>query len=227
MTALETSGFTILPDVLTHAQCDEVIDALAPAQTSRAGSRNLLNEAWCRELAFAVHRDARIEQLIPMSDVVVQCTLFEKTADTNWLVSLHQDLSIPVRERIESADCAGWSEKEGTIYVQPPVSVLQKLTAVRVHLDNSDRENGPLRVIPRSHSYGRLTPSEADKHRSLTGEFICLAQKGGAVLLRPLLLHASSKSKAEAQRRVLHFLYGPPELPFGLRWSNCDRIQKR
>jgi ectoine hydroxylase-related dioxygenase (phytanoyl-CoA dioxygenase family) len=220
MTVFETSGFSIFPDVLAHAQCDEVIDALAPAHNSRAGSRNLLKEEWCRKLATAIHREARITQLIPTSNVAVQCTLFEKTADTNWLVSLHQDLSIPVRERIDSPDCAGWSEKEGAIYVQPPVSVLQNLTAVRVHLDDSDRENGPLRVVPGSHRYGRLTQSEAAEHRSLKGEFTCLAQKGGAVLLRPLLLHASSKSNVVAPRRVLHFLYGPPELPFGLHWSN-------
>jgi len=106
MPAFDTSGSLILPDVLTHARCDEVISALSRVHNSRAGSRNLLNEGWCRELAIAVHRDAHIEELVPKSNVAVQCTLFEKTADTNWLVSLHQDLSIPVRERIESPDCS-------------------------------------------------------------------------------------------------------------------------
>lgn len=154
MPAFDTSGFLIVCDILTHAQCDEVINALTWVHNSRAGFRNLLHESWCRELAIAVHRDARIEALVPKSNVAVQCTLFEKTADTNWLVSLHQDLSIPVRERIQSPDCAGWSQKEGTIYVQPPVSVLQELSAVRVHLDESDSENGPLRVVPGSHRHG-------------------------------------------------------------------------
>jgi hypothetical protein len=35
----------------------------------------------------------------------------------------------------------------------------------------------------------------------------CVAAKGGVVAMRPLLVHASSKSRTEMPRRVLHIEY--------------------
>jgi hypothetical protein len=61
-------------------------------------------------------------------------------------VSLHQDLSIPVAERVESPGCRGWSEKEDELFVQPPVSVLDSVLALRLHLDDCKERNGALRV---------------------------------------------------------------------------------
>jgi hypothetical protein len=39
--------------------------------------------------------------------------------------------------------------------------------------------------------------------------------------MRPLLLHSSSKAQAHAPRRVLHFLFGPEQLPCGLKWHRA------
>jgi hypothetical protein len=38
------------------------------------------------------------------------------------------------------------------------------------------------------------------------------------MLMKPLLLHASSKVSIDSGRRVLHFVFAPAELPGGLRW---------
>lgn len=132
---------------------------------------------------------------------------------------MHQDLSIPVRQRIESAHCAGWSKKEGQWFVQPPIEVLEQLVAIRIHLDASTPENGPLRIVPGSHRSGRLK-SIAEDSRRLAGEVPVLGARGAAIVMRPLLLHASSKAAAQAlPRRVLHFVFGPRELPCGLEWG--------
>src|SRR6185503_10807226 len=110
----------------------------------------------------------------------------------NWSVAFHQDLSIPVKERVASAECTGWSEKEGQLYTQPPVDLLEELVGVRLHLDDCGEDQGPLRVIPSSHSSGRLTVA-AIRARVQTGkEHLCSLQKGGVLVLKPLLLHASS-----------------------------------
>ncbi|WP_182990142.1 hypothetical protein [Massilia sp. Se16.2.3] len=37
--------------------------------------------------------------------------------------------------------------------------------------------------------------------------------------MRPLVLHASSKASGTSLRRVLHIVFGPPALPYGLRWQ--------
>jgi hypothetical protein len=41
------------------------------------------------------------------------------------------------------------------------------------------------------------------------------------VLMRPLLLHASSKAQTPSRRRVVHILFGPRTLPHGLEWDHA------
>lgn len=159
--------------------------------------------------------------MLPVDPTAVQCTLFVKSIDKNWLVSLHQDLSIPVAERVDSLECSGWSVKEGETFVQPPISVLRDMLAVRVHLDDCNERNGALRVVPASHQLGRLTSSDGLRERDTRGEISVTVPKGGAMLMRPLLLHASSKASIDSARRVLHFVFGPGRLPHGLRWR-CE-----
>jgi ectoine hydroxylase-related dioxygenase (phytanoyl-CoA dioxygenase family) len=185
---------------------------------SGAGSRRLLDEAWCAHLAGALRGDARIRSLLPRNAVAVQCTLFDKSPTKNWLVTLHQDLSIPVSSRVDSPECSGWSEKEGQLYVQPPVSVLERLVAVRVHLDDCPAESGALRVVPHSHTEGRIDPTQAEALRQQQGETVVPIAQGGVLVIRPLILHASSKATSQTPRRVLHFVFGPPKLPLGLEW---------
>ena len=181
----------------------------------------MLEQSWCQDAARALRTCPPVRSLIPADLVAVQCTYFEKSDGQNWLVSLHQDLSIPVRGRVEHLDCSGWSEKEGVTFVQPPAGVLEDLVAVRLHLDDSLASNGPLRVVPGSHLHGRLKPEQAQALRLQSGEHECLVARGEALAMRPLILHASSKSETRANRRVLHFVFGPRRLPCGLVWQTA------
>jgi ectoine hydroxylase-related dioxygenase (phytanoyl-CoA dioxygenase family) len=95
--------------------------------------------------------------------------------------------------------------------------VLQQLVAVRVHLDDCGADDGPLRVVPGSHRMGVIADAAAT--RDSAGEVTCLVSMGAALVLRPLLLHASSKGNGNGRRRVLHVVFGPRELPFGLSWN--------
>src|SRR5580698_6214520 len=149
------SGYFVIPGVI-DAVLNRRLGAFVAGIASGAGSRRLLDEAWCAHLAGALRGDARIRSLLPRNAVAVQCTLFDKSPAKNWLVSLHQDLSIPVRARVAAAQCSGWSEKKGVLFVQPPVEVLEQLVAVRMHLDNCPADAGALRLVPGSHTFGRL-----------------------------------------------------------------------
>jgi ectoine hydroxylase-related dioxygenase (phytanoyl-CoA dioxygenase family) len=126
-----------------------------------------------------------------------------------------------VAARVDAPGWRGWSEKEGSLFVQAPVAVLEQLVAVRLHLDDCSAVDGPLRVLPGSHRLGLLADEEASRLRAQSTEIVCEARQGDALLLRPLLLHASSKANGHSLRRVLHFLFGPPELPQGLRWQHA------
>jgi ectoine hydroxylase-related dioxygenase (phytanoyl-CoA dioxygenase family) len=217
LTSFSTHGYGIVNGVISPA----VRQAAIASSTSlaNAGTRCVLQEDWCRALASTLRQHPEIAKHLAANAVPVQCTLFEKSTDKNWLVPVHQDLSIPVAERVESPDLRGWSSKEGGIYVQPPVEILGELVAVRLHLDPCGVDDGPMIVVPGSHSQGIISAEDAVAARS-AGEIACPVDAGGVLIMRPLLLHRSSKATGTSRRRVLHFLFGPPKLPFGLRWPS-------
>jgi Phytanoyl-CoA dioxygenase (PhyH) len=218
-TGLESDGFAVVADVIDAVRCDILVAHLRALGKMDVGSRLLLMQPWCRALAGNLKEHPSLNGVLVSTMVAVQCTLFDKSPTKNWLVSLHQDLSVPVKQRIEHPDCAGWSEKEGQVYVQPPVNLLEQLVAVRVHADECPTESGALRVIPGSHTFGRLERGKADELRRGRGEIEVPVPRGGALVMRPLILHASSKTTDPKPRRVLHFVFGPPRLPLGLEWQ--------
>jgi ectoine hydroxylase-related dioxygenase (phytanoyl-CoA dioxygenase family) len=99
--------------------------------------------------------------------------------------------------------------------------VLEGIVAVRLHLDDSTPSNGALRVVPGSHRRGWLTAAQVQAARDESGEITCSVPKGGVLVMRQLLLHASSKAQVSAPRRVLHFVSGAPVLPLGLTWHTA------
>ncbi|MEK6665906.1 MAG: phytanoyl-CoA dioxygenase family protein [candidate division NC10 bacterium] len=92
------------------------------------------------------------------------------------------------------------------------------MLAVRVHLDECGIENGALRVIPGSHQAGRLGHERIGELRRAAKAVDCLVPRGGILVMRPLLLHASSPATAPAHRRVIHLEYAAADLPGGLEW---------
>jgi hypothetical protein len=215
---LATAGFVVLAEFFEARQIDALLRWVEALAVERAGTRRLIDLPWCADLGRRISRDKRLSALLPTNPVAVQCTVFVKSPTRNWLVALHQDLSIPVAERVDAAQCSGWSEKEGEIFVQPPSEVLERMLAVRLHLDDCDEHNGALRVVPGSHRLGRLSAEDAQKVQQSNGEASVAVPRGSIMLMRPLLLHASSKCSSDRPRRVLHFVFGPPGIPHGLRW---------
>lgn len=216
-------GFAVIPAVLAPAQCDAIAASTAVCVADTPGTRSLLTHDWCRALAATLRTHPAVGALIPADHVAVQCTYFEKSVDRNWLVPIHQDLSIPVRERVGHPALRGWSDKDGTLFVQPPCELLETLVAVRVHVDACSEDDGPLQFVPATHMRGRTDAAEASRLRQEGPVVTCAVERGGVLVMRPLALHASSKATGTSRRRVLHFVFGPPALPYGLRWEHhCD-----
>ena len=212
-------GFTVLPEVIDDSLCAEISDRIEALDISGPGTRTLLEQHWCAAVVARLRMNPAVQVLLPESAVAVQCTLFAKCPERNWAVSPHQDLSIPVQARVASSQCIGWSEKEGELFVQPPIAVLERMVAIRLHVDACPAESGALRVTPGSHQDGRLNEAGVRRLIALRGEQVIPVARGGALVMRPLLLHASSKSSGDRPRRVLHFLFGPSALPEGLQWK--------
>ncbi len=216
---LDAVGFEILPYVLAEPECRVLAARLGACGTARAGVGDLLSHAWCRELARRIERHFGIARRLRPGAVAVQCTLFEKSTQHDWLIALHQDLSVPVRERASCEACRGSTQREGRVFVQPPLTVLEELLVARLHLDDCTASNGALRVVPGSHRHGRLSERRMQALRAASGEVVCAVPRGGVLLMRPLLMHASAKALEPTPRRVLHFVFGPPRLPEGLAWA--------
>lgn len=212
-------GYLLLPGLLPAERREMLTAELVGLAPGTAGERELLDRPWCRELAQWLLALPQLRGLLPSDAVAVQCTLLEKSADRNWLVTPHQDLAIPVAERVEHPALGAWSIKSGRHFVLAPAEVLAQLVALRLHLDDATEADGGLRFVPGSHQGGVLDEAATRRWRDAVGEVAVDAHAGDALLMRPLVLHASSKATAASgRRRVLHFLFGPAALPYGLRW---------
>lgn len=128
---------------------------------------------------------------------------------------------MPTLQRSDHPELGAWSEKEGQLFVHAPASLLAQLVAVRVHIDPATTSNGPLRVIPGSHRLGRLNSAQIQQARAASHEVVCTAQRGDVLLMQPLILHASSKGTVPDRRRVLHFLFAPPDPGYDIRWQGA------
>jgi ectoine hydroxylase-related dioxygenase (phytanoyl-CoA dioxygenase family) len=205
----ERDGFDVAPALLPDPDVDALLAALAenPLIRSRAGIRHAMQNPAVAELA----RDSRIcglaNSLLRGQAIPYRATLFDKSPDSNWLVVWHQDTALPRREEKPSPGWGPWSRKEGVHYAHAPARALCEIVALRLHLDDSTAENGPLRVLPGTHTLGVLSDDALHVLSEQVQPVDCLTAKGGVVAMRPLLVHASSKSKSDRPRRVLHIEY--------------------
>lgn len=224
--SVHRDGFAIVPDVLDSAACERVLTALDAAGNGdgarRKGSvyaiRNLLDVPEVARLARSEAVRALVEPVLGRTCFAVRGILFDKTPDANWKVTWHQDLTIAVRDRAEMDGFGPWSEKAGVVHVQPPAPVLERMLTVRLHLDHCGPQNGPVRVVPGSHAHGRLDATAVESWRERVAEVPCCTAAGGALVMRPLILHASSPATLPAHRRVVHLEFAADPLPGGLEW---------
>jgi ectoine hydroxylase-related dioxygenase (phytanoyl-CoA dioxygenase family) len=109
-------------------------------------------------------------------------------------------------------------QKSNVHGVSPPEEILKNTTTIRIHLDDTDEQNGALKVVPGSH-HKKLTNSEIQVITQNSIPFACNVEACGIQIMRPLLLHASSKATSPKHRRVLHLEFNTMELKNGLEWA--------
>jgi ectoine hydroxylase-related dioxygenase (phytanoyl-CoA dioxygenase family) len=145
-----------------------------------------------------------------------------KHSISNWFVSYHQDLSISVKNKIEEKGYHSWTNKKGQLGVIPPLGVLGNSFTFRIHLDKTDETNGVLKVISKSHKKGIIRVSNDFEASKEGEEVICNIDKGGIMIMKPLLLHSSQKSVSENDRRVIHLEFCNQEIP--MKWLEQEFI---
>ncbi len=216
---VEQRGFAVLPEVLTRSEIARLDESLAcnPLPRARAGMRHALRHPDVLAIASDSRLRAVAKEVLACEPFPFRATLFDKSPISNWLVVWHQDTALPLRERRELPEWGPWSVKDGVIYAHAPDTALSRVVALRLHLDDSTSENGPLRVLPGTHTMGVLTDDTIHGLSTQVTAVDCLVARGGILVMRPLIVHASSKSRSAMQRRVLHIEYaGSASLADGL-----------
>jgi hypothetical protein len=206
---IDVDGFAVITGVLDYHEIDALKADMhkTPLHRSRAGARHMLGNAGIAALASDPKLLEIARQILGYEARPFRATLFDKSPSSNWLVVWHQDTALPLLERHEALGWGPWSVKEGVIYAHAPATALEQVLALRIHLDESSDRNGPLRVLPKTHLMGVLTDHAIEQLATQIAPVDCLAATGGVVAMRPLIVHASSKSLIETPRRVLHIEY--------------------
>ena len=148
---------------------------------------------------------------------ITKSIYFDKPEKSNWFVSYHQDLTISVDKKIEVEHFENWTVKQNQFAVQPPKEILENNFTIRIHLDKTTKDNGALKVLNTSHKKGISRVENIDLNEEI--ETICEVQKGGIMMMKPLLFHASNKTTNNERRRVIHIEFSNQELPNELEWS--------
>ena len=150
---------------------------------------------------------------------IVRVIFFVKTPDKNWLVTWHQDKTIALNKKVEVDGWGPWSVKDNTHHVQPSLEVLNQMVTFRLHLDEANEKNGCLKVMPKSHELGILSQKELTEVVNSQEAYLCKAKEGDLLLIKPHILHSSSKSINPGHRRVVHVEYSNYKLPEKLSWA--------
>lgn len=205
---VDDKGYWLTENVFSSEECDELLSRLDKLENrGKAGARNLMIYPFVSAVAndnrlLSICRQLTSNELIPY-----KATLFEKTGKANWLVTFHQDTALPLFGTVVEDGWGPESIKQGIRFVHAPSWALSKILALRVQLDDSTSLNGPLRVIPGTH-HERLSSDSSFAKSVRSAEAVeCLTKRGGVIAMRPLILHASSKSLNDLPRRVLHIEY--------------------
>jgi ectoine hydroxylase-related dioxygenase (phytanoyl-CoA dioxygenase family) len=153
---------------------------------------------------------------------ITKSIYFDKPEKSNWFVAYHQDLTISVDRKVEVDNFENWTTKQKQFAVQPPKEILEQNFTIRIHIDKTTKDNGALKVLNKSHKKGivRIDAIEVENET----ETICEVEKGGIMIMRPLLFHASNKTTNNERRRVIHIEFSNQNLPKELKWSEKTNL---
>jgi ectoine hydroxylase-related dioxygenase (phytanoyl-CoA dioxygenase family) len=224
--SLRLKGYTVIEDIFRREEIDAIAESIIRANTSKPtfrktndlfAIRQFLKEVPEAQLPiFNAKLRAVINEYIGSDYFVVKSIYFDKPEHSNWFVAWHQDLTISVDKKLELPGFGHWTIKQDQYAVQPPLSILENIFTIRIHLDDTNEENGALRVIPGSHLKRVHTLSSKE---SANEEETCRVKSGGIMIMRPLLQHASNRTTSKNRRRVIHVEFSNVNLPGGLLWA--------
>lgn len=225
---INNDGFAVMDNIYSPLEIIDIIEKIEKASQSTPFFRKtndlfairqfLKQVPEIKELIFNGKLNTLVCNLFGAEYFVVKSIYFDKPEKSNWFVAWHQDLTISVNKKIELPDFCAWTVKQNHYSVQPPLKILQGNFTVRIHLDDTDDDNGALRVVPGSH----LKEIYRTAHSAPENEHTCAVKAGGIMIMRPLLMHASNRATGNKKRRVIHIEFSNVELPAAISWAEKE-----
>ncbi len=225
--ALLENGFSIVNNVYSAQEIRSILTAVDNADTSNDTFRKTNDLFAIRQflkeiptvvdLIFTDKLKTLIKEIMGDNCFVVKSIYFDKPETSNWYVAYHQDLTISVDKKLELENFGPWTTKQNQFAVQPPIAFLENISTIRIHLDDTDENNGALRVIPKSHLKKIYRPETIDWSKET--ETTCCVEQGGVMLMKPLTLHSSGRTTNNKKRRVIHIEFSSMELPTEFNWA--------
>ncbi len=222
---ISEQGFTVVRNVFSDEEIKRILKAIDRADTTREAFRKskelfairrfLIEVPETVQLIFSANLKNLITDVFGGGYFVVKAIYFDKPESSNWFVSWHQDLTISVDRKTNLPGFGPWTVKQEQFAVQPPIEILESIYTIRIHLDNTNEDNGALKVVPKSHLNGICRTGNWNTET----ETNCSVTKGGAMIMKPLLLHSSGRTTNGNRRRVIHLEFCKCELPEGINWA--------
>ncbi|TKC08301.1 phytanoyl-CoA dioxygenase family protein [Pedobacter polaris] len=223
---ISAEGFSIISDVYSNQEIEQILAVINEVDTTKDTFRKSADLFAIRQflkeipavygLVFNSKLKSIIQSTFGEDYFVVKSIYFDKPEQSNWFVSYHQDLTISVDKKVELANFGPWTVKQNQFAVQPPIEILKNNYTIRIHLDDTDENNGALKIIPKSHLKEIYRPETIDWN--FESETVCKIKKGGIMIMKPLLLHSSSRTTNNTKRRVIHIEFSNIELPKEIKW---------
>ena len=233
---INSKGFTIINDIYCENEIGKLISLIENStenKTKNATFRKSQDLFAIRQfhkeipetLPYIFNENLKgiVESNFGKGYFITKSIYFDKPEKSNWFVAYHQDLTISVNKKTETANFENWTVKQNQFAVQPPKEILEDNFTIRIHLDKTTKDNGALKVINNSHSKGILRIENMDFEKEK--ETMCEVEKGGIMIMKPLLFHASNKTTNNERRRVIHIELSKQQLPEDLEWSEKTILQ--
>lgn len=221
------NGFAIIENIYTEDERQEIIKVIESADTSGDTFRKSANLFAIRQfvkeipqalpLIFNWKLKQVIQEIFGEDYFIVKSIYFDKPGGSNWFVAYHQDLTISVDKKVDVEGYGPWTVKQNQFAVQPPLDILENIFTLRLHLDDTDDDNGALRVVPGSHAKGIYRPETIDWQTET--EATCSVPAGALMIMKPLLLHSSGRTVNDKNRRVIHLEFSNRQLAAPLQWA--------
>ncbi|WP_203257523.1 phytanoyl-CoA dioxygenase family protein [Hyunsoonleella ulvae] len=220
------NGYSILNNIYVNNEVEHILTCIENTEQNNnsflktrdlfAIRQLIINIPELKHLIFNSSLRELISNFSKSSYFLSKAIYFDKPSNSNWFVGYHQDLSISVDKKLQLKGYKNWTYKKGQYGVQPPVKILEDTVTVRVHLDDTNENNGALKVIPKSHLNGIIRAES--EHWNIKNEYTCNVKRGGVMLMKPLTLHTSNRTTNGKKRRVIHLEFNHHKLVQPLKW---------